>query len=567
MTYDVVIKGGTVVDGSGAPRVRADLAIKDGVVASIGRIPTSEAARTVDASGLVVAPGFVDLHTHYDAQLFWDPYCSLSGWHGVTSVVIGNCGFGFAPVAPELRDRAMLTMTRVEAIPYESMRQGLPWTWTTVPQYLDAVDQAPKAVNVQALVGVANTMVAAMGLERAKAGARPTDDEHRTMRQIVDEAMAAGAGGWSAQRTAPDSGFNVQRDYDGTPMVTDVMHDETMLALAEVLAEHNAGFVQVTCVKRTQQESIDMVERIAAASGRPVLYNVIQCYDGYPEGHRFYLRWLQSCRERGLPVYGQGITTDAGFTFDFRDWNLYDESDIWAEATSGTHEDKLHKLADPERRARLRKTNPYVVVVPIPKIVVLSPKRPEHEQFRSRTVGEIAQQLGKHPVDAMLDLAVAENLETVFYGASPNDGHAYMDELLADPYILCGVSDGGAHTKFTTTGRYPTEVLTHAMRDKGWLTLEQAHWRLSGLPAHLAGFADRGTLRAGQAADIAVYDPERLEVLPEEIVHDFPGGEWRRVQRARGYRHVFVNGVETICDDQPLDAYAGRLLRYGRRDR
>ena len=562
--FDLILRGGTIVDGSGAPRVRGDVGVRDGRVAAMGRLRPGDAARVIDAGGLVVAPGFVDLHTHYDAQLFWDPYCTLSGWHGVTSVVIGNCGFGFAPVAPEMRDRAMLTMTRVEAIPYESMRLGLPWTWETFPQFLDAIDATPKAVNIQALVGVANTMVTAMGLERAKAGVLPTDDEHRAMQRMLDDAMRAGAGGWSAQRTSPDSGFNVQRDFDGTPMVTDVMHDETMLAFSEVLAQHNAGFAEVTCVKATQQASIDMVERMAEVSGRPVLYNVIQCYDGHPEGHRFYLRWLQQCRERGLPVYGQGITTDAGFTFDFRDWNLFDESDLWAEATSGSFEDKLHKLADPERRAQLRTTSPYVVVVPIPKIVVLSPKRPENERFRNRTIGEIAKELGKHPVDAMLDLAVAEDLETVFYGASPNDGHAYMDELLADPYILCGVSDGGAHTKFTTTGRYPTEVLTFATRDKGWLTLEQAHWRLSGLPAHLAGFGDRGVLRIGAPADIVLYDFDTLEVTPEEIVHDFPGGEWRRIQRARGYRHVLVNGVETITDDRTLDdPRPGRLLRHG----
>ena len=215
--FDTVLKGGMVVDGTRSQRYRADVAIEQGRIARIGRIASTDARSVLDASGLVVAPGFVDLHTHYDAQLFWDPYLSLSGWHGVTSVVIGNCGFGFAPVRPDARERAMPTMTRVEAIPYASMAAGMPWDWVTYPEFLDSVDRAPKAVNIRPFLPIAPMLVWVMGLERAKAGELPTDAEHDEMRRLLHEAMDSGAGGWSAQRLEPASGASVQRDYDGTP--------------------------------------------------------------------------------------------------------------------------------------------------------------------------------------------------------------------------------------------------------------------------------------------------------------------------------------------------------------
>ena len=564
MAYDLLIRNGTVVDGTGAPRVRGDLAVQDGRVAAFGRFAPGDGAREIDASGCVVAPGFVDLHTHYDAQLFWDPYCSISGWHGVTSVVIGNCGFGFAPVAAEARDQAMRSMTRVEAIPYASMQQGMPWDWESFPEFLDSVERTPKALNVQALAPLTPIMTSAMGLERAKAGELPTATEHAQMQALLDEAMQAGAGGWSAQRTTPDSGFNVQRDFDGTPMVTDLMHDETMIAMAEVLARHNSGFVQTTCVKKTPQESFTIMERVAETSGRPLLHNVILCYANFPKAHHLYLDWIASCRERGIPIYGQAVTSTAGFTFDFHDWNLFDECDAWAEATQGSDAEKLAKLGDPERRPRLRKQNPYTVTPGIEKIVLVETSQPSHTGFEGQTLGEIGAATDKHPVDVMLDLAVAEGLDTTFYTPLPNDSYFGLEDLLADPSVLCGVSDGGAHTKFTTPGIFPTELLTVQVRDREQLTLEEAHRRLSALPAHCGGFRDRGTLRVGAPADVIVYDPEALEIEPQTIERDLPGGEWRRVQRARGYRHILVNGEPTIEDDRELGTTPGRLLRGGR---
>src|SRR5690242_6711649 len=238
--FDIVIKDGMIIDGTRAPRIRGDIGIKNGRIARIGRIPAGDGKQVIDARGLIVAPGFIDLHTHYDAQLFWDPYLTTSGWHGVTSVATGNCGFGFAPVRAGERDRAMLSMTAVEAIPIETLRAGLPWDWVTFPDYLDSIDRTPLAVNVLPYVPLNPLLIWVLGLDAAKACKRPSDDEHRQLRQLLHEALDAGGCGWSAQCLG-EPGHPVpglpQGDFDGTPMPTDVMWPETRRALAEVLAE------------------------------------------------------------------------------------------------------------------------------------------------------------------------------------------------------------------------------------------------------------------------------------------------------------------------------------------
>jgi N-acyl-D-aspartate/D-glutamate deacylase len=561
--YDIVIKNGLIFDGSRVPRYRGDIAIRDGIIAAIGRIDEADAARVIDAEGLHVAPGFIDLHTHYDAQLFWDPYCTLSGWHGVTSVVIGNCGFGFAPVAPEMRERAMMSMTRVEAIPFASMQQGMPWDWVSFPEYLDSVERAPKAMNILPYVPVAPLLIAVLGFEDAKAGRMPTDAEHAELCRLFEQALDAGGCGWSAQRLMPDGPSAVQVDYDGTPMVTDVMHDATCEALARVLGRRNEGFMQMTISSGSYRHDREHMERLAALSGRPLLWNVVQAYDHKPEVHRGALQWLASCRERGVRVYGQGLTTDAGFAFTFEDWNLWDDRPAWREATLGSIDERLAKLADSARRSALRAQVPLTVTGPIAGIVVTGPRTPETERWRDHTVGQVAEALDKHPVDAMLDIAVADGLGTEFFAAPPNVSLEHLKEIVNDPYVLFGVSDGGAHTKFLTAGRYPTETLCKLVREHDMLSLEEAHWRLSALPATLAGFENRGVLRVGAPADIVVYDYENLSVLPSEIVHDLPGGEWRRVQRAHGYRYILVNGEVTIENDRETNVFSGRLLRHG----
>ena len=563
MSYDIVIKNGMIVDGSRLPRFRGDIAIKDGRIASIGRIAATDGARVLDAAGLVVAPGFVDLHTHYDAQIFWDPYCTLSGWHGVTSLVIGNCGFGFAPVRPEERDRSMLSMTRVEAISLAAMQQGLPWDWVSFPEFLDSVERTPKAVNVLPYVPAGPLLAWVLGFEDAKSGRMPSEREHEQLAELLDEAMGAGGCGWSAQRLMPTGPAAAQRDFDGTPMITDVMNDETARVFSEVLARRNEGFVQMTLVSGDPKADAQRYEELAEISGRPVLFNVVQAFDNRPEIHRKTLEWLESCRERGIRVYGQGQTTDAGFTFTFEDWNLFDDSDPWAEATTGTLEERLAKLADPGRRQALKDFPPVTATVPIPEITILAARGETTKPYENLTVGEAAQRMGKDPIDAMLDIVVADDLRTLFYANPPNTSLVHLREIVDNPHVLFGASDGGAHTKFLTSGRYPTETIIKTVREHEMLSLEDVHWRLSALPAAYAGFQDRGVLREGAPADIIVYDFENLELTPMEVAHDVPGGDWRRIQRANGYRWVLVNGEVTIEDDKETSRFSGQLLRHG----
>jgi N-acyl-D-aspartate/D-glutamate deacylase len=576
MGYDILIQGGTVVDGTLAPRLRADVGIRAGRIVEIGRIASRDAARVLDADGLIVAPGFVDLHTHYDAQIQWDPWCSISGWHGVTSVALGNCGFGFAPVKPDQRDRAMLSMSRNEAIPLESMRKGMLWDWETFPEFLATLDRIPKGVNCLTYLPLSPLLTYVMGTDAAKSrAAKP--DEQREMVRLLGEAMDAGACGWSAQRTGART---IQADYDGTPMVTDMMSDAEVFAFCDALARRGGGIIQITQGQALSDgdtaRDFRLTEQIAERAGVPVLYNVVFAVEGMPFVHEMFVAWLASCHERGLPIYGQGNTIRAPFALTLADWNLFDSSPAWNRALTGTHEEKLAKLQDAELVAQMvAETDAGMLVTqilggPIGGFVFQgAPGFPELDEWVGLTLGEIAGRRGLHPVEAMVELSVASRLQAGFLTKSATSANAdHVAELLASPYVIPGVSDGGAHTKFLTAGSYTTDTLAWLVRDEKRMTLEQAHYKLSYLPARAAGFHDRGCLREGAPADVVVYELERLKRLPEwwdsEVVHDFPGGEWRRVQRARGYHYTLVNGEVTFENDACTGATPGRLLRHGR---
>jgi N-acyl-D-aspartate/D-glutamate deacylase len=441
------------------------------------------------------------------------------------------------------------------------MKAGLPWDWVSYPEFLDSVERTPKSVNVRAFVPLNPLLNWVLGAQRAKAGELPTPAEHQELRRLLNEAMDAGAGGFSVQRLRT---FNVQRDHDGAPMNTDVMHTETLFELAEVLALRNQGFIQATFAPEAGDPTGHRVlfERLAEISGRPVLFNVVTPNSLRPEQHKNSLAWLDSCRQRGIPVYGQALTTDAGFSFTFEDWNLWDDVDAWREATTGTLAERLAKLADPARRPGLREAGETnVVTAPIKEIVLLETNDPRYKRFVETQIGDIATALGVHPIDAMLDIAVADGLSTLFFSRSTNTEFQSFVDLLDYHWALPGVSDGGAHTRFLTAGRWPTELLIRGVRDHPVITLEEAHWRMAALPARCAGFTDRGTLTPGAAADVIVYDLDALSIGPSEKVSDLPADEWRRVQRAHGYRYVLVNGQVTITEDKETGVASGQLLR------
>ncbi|MGA8566919.1 MAG: amidohydrolase family protein, partial [Candidatus Binataceae bacterium] len=503
--FDLHIKDGTVVDGTRVPRYRADVWIREGKIAQIGGRAPGLARRVIDAEGAIVAPGFIDLHTHYDAQIRWDPYCTISGWHGVTSVVLGNCGFGFAPVRPEFRERSMLTMTRTEAIPYDAMKNGMQWDWETVPQYLDSLDRAPKGVNCIQYMPTASLMTYVMGLEAAKS--RPaTAEERAAMRRLLAEGMDAGLSGFSIQRLGPDS---TQADFDGSPMVTDTMCDADILNLAEVLRERDEGFIQITQATGHIKDDLAFLERLAGTARRPVLHNVIVPTRKDPEVHRRSLRWLERCRAKGLPIFGQTGTVRTGFAFTLEHWNLYDASPAWRAITTGTCEEKLASMKDPALREavkretdaadrKLRAIQAGVGGAVHTLIVQWVNDRPELEKYVGKSLGQIGAEDNRHPIDVMLDLSIAGDLKVEFLGPNKGFNAEFMAEMTNDsPYTIPGVSDGGAHTKFFCGGAFTTDFLSWLVRDEQKVTLEEAHYRLSALPAHAAGFRGRGVLREG----------------------------------------------------------------------
>ncbi len=572
---DVHIKGGTVVDGSRVPRFQADVWVKDGKIAQIGGRAPGSAKKVIDADGLIVAPGFVDLHTHYDAQIRWDPWCTISGWHGVTSVVLGNCGFGFAPVKPEFQERSMLTMTRTEAIPYDSMKEGMSWDWETIPEYLDSLDRSPKGVNCIQYMPTASLMTYVMGLEAAKSRAA-TDAEKKEMKRLLHEGMDAGLCGFSIQRLGPDS---TQADYDGSPMVTDIMSDEDILNLAEVLRERDEGFIQITQARGDIKVDLAFLEKLADTARRPVLHNVIVAARKDPKVHRRSLDWLERCRAKNLPIYGQTGTHRTGFAFTLEHWNLYDASPAWRELTTGTKTEKLSKMKNPALREAIKRETEAAdrklqviqagVGGPIPGLIVQTANdQPELEKYIGLSVGQIAEAESKDPIDVMLDLSLAGDLNIEFLGPDRGFNAEHTAEMINDSdFTFPGASDGGAHTKFFTGGAFTTDFLRWLVRDEKLISLEEAHYRLSALPAHAAGFRDRGVLREGAAADVVVYDLDGLDIEPNwigEITHDFPGGEWRRIQRAKGYHAILVNGVQTFADGECTGETPGQLLRNGR---
>jgi N-acyl-D-aspartate/D-glutamate deacylase len=578
--FDVHIKNGTIVDGTRVPRYRGDLWIKDGRIAQIGGRAQGVSNEVIDADGCVVAPGFIDLHTHYDAQIRWDPYCSISSWHGVTSVVLGNCGFGFAPCKPDFRERSMLTMVRTEAIPLAAMQEGmLPhWDWETIPEYLDSLERAPLGVNCLQYMPTASLMIYVMGLDAAKT--RPaTNAEQKEMQRLLHEGMDAGLCGFSIQRLGPNS---TQADFDGSPMVTDTMIDDDIFCLAEVLAERDEGFIQLTQATSADPNDPDDLafkRKLADIARRPIIDNVVPVSQRNPRTHRDRLEWIAKAQAEGLPIYGQAATLRTGFAFSLDEWNLYDSSPAWREATTGTIEDKMRKMADPAIRERIKAeqdeantlfTQTQIAVGgPAHKLIVQGVnRRQDMQKYVGKSLGEIAEMEDKHYIDVMLDLSLETGLKTEFLGEGPEFNVDHMAGAITEsPYTIPGVSDGGAHTKFFTGGAWTTDFLAWMVRDTGAMSLEEAHYRGSTLAAHAAGFKDRGMLREGAPADVIVYDLDELAIDPEwvgEVVYDLPGGEWRRVQHAKGYRHILVNGVETYRDGVCTDATPGKLLRHGR---
>jgi len=564
-SYAVVIKNGTIVDGTRKARYVADIGIRNGRIAKIGKIGDVPGARIIDAHGLVVAPGHVDLHTHYDAQVHWDPYCSNSGENGVTTVVTGNCGFGFAPCRKEDRDRYMRMMENTEQVPYEQMKATLPWTWETFPEWLAHLRRLPKGVNHLMFLPINPLMIYVMGIDAAKS--RPaTPEEMSRMKALVHEAMDAGAAGIAFSFLGTQ---NSHTDYDNTPMPTDTMSAEDAAAIASVLAERGEGFIQVLSILGGY-ENHDIAETVARAARRPVIQNIFAAVEGMPDFHRPQLRWLDRVVDQGMDMWGQAFLQRAWSEFNMFELNINDHVPEWRELSSlRTVEAKIAKMSDPDFVQRMKANySPMALSAgsgPLELITVLSVAGIEAlEPLKGKLLSQIAVERGQHAVEVMLDIAVQTRCAAEFRTSAPVSGDIETaTELLLHPRILPGTSDGGAHSRFYIGGHWPTELLIRFVRDEKRVTLEEMHYRLAALPAQVAGMADRGTIAEGQAADLLVYDLDGLWMkgMEYEYRYDMPNKDWRRYLPTGGYRYTLVNGQVTLEDGRPTGSLSGDLLR------
>ena len=553
--FDVVIRGGTIVDGTGIPRYRGDLAIKDGRVARIsGRIPAGS-AKEIDASGCIVAPGAIDLHTHYDAQLNWDPYATLSGWFGVTSLTIGQCGFGFAPTHPEDRELNMRMMNRIEAIPLESMRLGMRWDWETFPEYLDSLDNQGLGVNVGSVFPFSPLRAYVLGMIPSRERTSVTDTEMNEMKRIFYEAMQAGAFGFSADMNTGD------RPEDGSWLPSHVASNEEYMGLSEVLGEFGVGHIGWTIAQsgglppeKSPAKQRELLTQMMRTSGRP-LHVLLEQESARDE-------WVAQMRAEGLPLFTQELVMEVNAEFQLSEYNLFDSLPGWVNPLVGSIEERTLKLKDPDIRDEMKRDADarQLLRTDWSRVTVLETMHERNYKYDGSTIAEIAAAQGKHPVDAFLDLALDEGLETVF--AHPVDPRP-LDENILSPYGHVSVSDGGAHTRYLTTSTWPVEFLTYWIRDRQIMSLEQAHYKMSALPGWFADFKDRGTLRVGDWADVMVYNLDELGFQHDKMIyaHDFPGGERRIIQKPTGLRYTLVNGAVTFEGNDCTGALPGKLLR------
>jgi N-acyl-D-amino-acid deacylase len=573
--YDLLIRNGTIIDGLRMPAYRGDIGIRSGKIVAMGNIQGS-ATRVIDATGRIVAPGFMDIHTHYDAALSggtkWDPYATLSGWHGVTTVAIGNCGFGFAPVRTEDRERAMRRMERTESIPLSCMQAGMRWDWETFPEFLTSLDRGELGVNAASLVPYSPLRAWVLGNDAAR------DPNYKTkpgqveqIKNILREGLQAGGFGFSASFSMAN------RDYDGGYLPTHVAPREEFLEMAKVMREFNRGSIEWTMGHALQGLGMDFLLELAKTSGRPVNWNAVIYDPTSPNTWREQLDWTEKAY-REAPVLAVNICMPIEFEFTMETIGLFDQLPAWNEATVGTLEERKAKLADPARRAALKRdmekaptlmpgTTPdgeqgQVRMFRWDQTFVDDVHLPKNKSLKGRTIAEIAKEQGKHPIDTLLDISVEEDLKAEFaMQGFINNNEEALTTILKHPLCLIGASDGGAHTKFLTLGRYPTHFLAHWVRDKQIMTLEEAHWRLSAMLGWAIGIRDRGWLREGMPADIVVYELDKLAVRPMETIQDLPDGDWRRVQKADGYNYLIVNGQVTFEDGKCTGVLPGKMLR------
>jgi N-acyl-D-aspartate/D-glutamate deacylase len=565
---DLVIRDGVVVDGTGAPAVPADVGVRDGRVVEIGpRVGGAE--RTIDADGRFVCPGFVDLHTHYDAQLFWDPYLQPSALHGVTTVVAGNCGLTLAPVDPADREFLTRLLARVESIPVEALDAGVEYRWRTYPQFLDVVESMPLGVNVGFLVGHSAIRRAVMG---PSASSDPASDvQLDAMRSLLSEAIAAGGLGFST------ANVTTQVDGDGRPTPPNRATRKEFLTLAAVCGDHpgtSIEFIPDSFLRGFSDEEVELMADMSAVADRPLNWNTPIVSPANPDLHRRQLAASDIARGRGGRVVPMFISQNGEFQHDFLRGYVFRAIPGWQWLFDRDPTARIAALRDPENRRRLEEqaaaptTGLAVLVRNWGRYRVNEVKAPSLRPCVGRYIDDIASERGVSAFDAMVDIAIEGELDVGFvrsqYQADDEWAWNARLEVLKDERVIPQASDAGAHLDMMCSADFPTRCFAELVRERGAFTVEEFVQRFVDAPARLYGLRDRGRLVEGAWADVVVFDPETFGSRGLETAHDFPAGAARLIARSTGVGHVLVAGRPVVIDGATTDELPGRLLRSGR---
>ncbi len=557
----VAIRGGTVVDGTGAPPQRADVLIDDARIAAIApQVPKADLV--IDATDLLVTPGFVDLHTHYDAQLFWDPHASPSPLHGVTTVLGGNCGFSLAPCAPDQVDYISRMMARVEGMPLAALQQGLPWDWTSFGQWLGQLE-GRLAVNAGFLVGHSTLRRLVMG---DRSGTEATEEDMTAMVAALHAALTEGALGFSTSQV------HTHNDGDGRPVPSRAATRTELERLASAVRDHEGTTVELIvagCLNGFSDEEIDLLTSISLLADRPVNWNVLGVSARNPDGVWNQLAASTAAASRGATVVALTLPHTMQLRLSFATGAILDGLPGWREVFALPIAERVKALSDPQTRRRLdagAQSDEAGILRHLAvweRLVIDETFAEENRSFEGRSVGEIARARGVTSFDALLDVVVADELRTGMHPPIPESEEDWVlrGETWLDPRVIVGGSDAGAHLDTMCGAVYSTSLLGDGVRQRSLVSWEEAVRQLTDIPARLYGLRGRGRLVPGGWADVVILDPTTIGHGPVRTRNDLPGGASRLYAEATGIAHVLVNGTEIVREGSLVDVLPGKLLR------
>ncbi|HEU5033924.1 MAG TPA: D-aminoacylase [Mycobacteriales bacterium] len=573
MALDYLIKGATVVDGTGSAPYVGNVGITDGRIVSLSRgeggsdeVP--EAAETLDAAGLVVAPGFIDNHTHYDAQLFWDPMMTPSNVHGVTTVLGGNCGFTLAPLKAEDADYIRRMMQKVEGMPLEALEQGVPWGWETFADYLGAVERSGLALNAGFLVGHCALRRYVMGAEATDREA--TDDEVKQIVALLHESIEAGGLGLSTTLS------NTHSDGDGKPVASRKAGKDELLALCTAVGEHEGTFLEGIvpgCLDKFTDDEIELLAQMSAAAKRSINWNLLTIDSREPDRIPRQLEASTRARELGGRVVALTMPVLVPMNMSLRNFCGLWLIPGWGDVLNRPVPERIEKLRDREVRAHLveransKEAGVFRRLGNFGRYVIGDTYSEANEGLKGRTVKDIAAERGQDAFDALVDICINDELRTILW-PMPNDNDpdtwSLRQQAWGEPDVMLGGSDAGAHLDRMAGAPFPTRFLGDMIRGRKLVPLERAVQMLTADQADLFGLKDRGYLREGYVADVVVFDPEEIASEDASLVFDLPGEAPRLTAGSRGIKRVLVNGVETVRDGVATGAKPGTVLRSGR---